>query len=136
MSLYSHLNSFNQLQIPWCAASPCSGILNTDLSPCGISRYNLLVLIQVLNQGLPVQSLFCFPEHSLFYTCKHMFSLYSFKHKVTFTQLMIISIKPVSHRGRSEYVFARSAQIPVLVNIAELLVGFPINRNQFVATSA
>ena len=45
-------------------------------------------------------------------------------------------VKPVSHRGRSEYVFTHSGQNPVLVNMAELLPGFPINRNQFVATSA
>ena len=43
--------------------------------------------------------------------------------------------KLVSQRGRSEYDFTRSGQIPVLVNFAKLLVGFPINRNQFVATS-
>ena len=48
----------------------------------------------------------------------------------------ILHLKPVSHRGRSEYVCTRSGQIPVLVNIAELLVGFPINQNPSVATSA
>ena len=44
-------------------------------------------------------------------------------------------IEPASHRGRSEYIFTPSGQNPVLVNIGELLSGFPINRNQFVATS-
>ena len=46
-------------------------------------------------------------------------------------------VKLGAHNGRSEYVFTRSGQNPVLVNIAELLLpGFPINRDQFVATSA
>ena len=44
-------------------------------------------------------------------------------------------LKLVSHRGRSEYDFYGSGQIPVLVNFVKLLVGFPINWNQFVATS-
>ena len=62
------------------------------------------------------------------FNCFHLFNLLQPRVKQPLLKL-------VSHRGRGEYGFTRSGQIPVLVNFAKLLVGFPINRNQFVATS-
>ena len=59
----------------------------------------------------------------------------SMKLKATRYISSFIFVKLVSHRGHSEYDFKRNGQIPVLANFAKLLVGFPINQNQFVATS-
>ena len=53
-----------------------------------------------------------------------------------FLRLVRVTVTQLGHRGRSGYVFTHSCQNPVLVYIAELLLGFLINTNQFVATSA